>query len=84
MKVYEIYKKYRFFAYSGNDGDLYRNAKLKGWRISDYGSQNVRIQQKINVEWRTIYEWGEWLKRELTNKELKDIENKIKQILGVE
>ena len=81
MQVNEIYKKYKFFAYSGLDGDLYRNAKLKGWRISDYRSQSVRLQQKIDDRWVTKYKWGEWLERNLTDKELEEIEDKIKQLL---
>ena len=78
--THDLYRRYGFFAYSGNDGDLFRKQGLKGWRISDYWGSYVRIQWKEpNWKWITIKEYGNF--EELTDEEYNQLENDIKYLI---
>lgn len=55
--TFDLYEKLGFFAYSGEDGDLFRKQGLGGWRISDYGCSYVRIQTK-GERWKGIQYWN--------------------------
>ena len=36
-----------FFAYSGEDGDLFRKQRFGGWRVQIYWGTNLRVQRKV-------------------------------------
>lgn len=55
--VYEFLERLKFFAYSGEDGDLYRKYRLGGWRISVYWGSSVKIQRK-GEKWRGNQYWN--------------------------
>lgn len=81
MEIYDeddefyILAEHGFFAYSGADGDLFRQNGLAGWRIRYYSGW-ITIQKKGDMwggvqQWNTEYEIG---KRENfhNNKDLTD------------
>ena len=51
-------EKRKFWAYSGEDGDLYRKQGLGGWRVQVYWGTDLAIQHKITDElgtrWVTV------------------------------
>jgi len=55
---YEELEKRKFWAYSGEDGDLYRKQGLGGWRVQVYWGSDLAIQHKITDElgtrWVTV------------------------------
>lgn len=61
IDIYQALQDLGFFAYSGEDGDLYRKNGLKGWRVQVYWGALVRIQQKgvyFPDKWATIRKFG--------------------------
>lgn len=55
LNSHDILRKYKFFAYSGDDGDLYRKNGLKGYRISVY-PDSITIESKAE-KWRGHQYW---------------------------
>lgn len=59
----EVLKDEGFFAYSGASGDLFRHAKVPGWRVSTFWGTYAKIQKKDKigraVQWRTVRTYGE-------------------------
>ena len=55
---YDELEKRKFWAYSGEDGDLYRKQGLGGWRVQVYWGSDLAIQHKITDElgtrWVTV------------------------------
>lgn len=58
VSLYTEVEKRKFFAYSGEDGDLYRKQRFGGWRIQLYWGTQLCIQ-------RLVKDWGgrRWLTR---------------------
>ena len=56
--LYDELEKRKFWAYSGEDGDLYRKQGLGGWRVQVYWGSDLAIQHKITDElgtrWVTV------------------------------
>jgi hypothetical protein len=62
VSAHRVLKKHGFFAYSGDDGDLYRKHGVAGWRVSVHGNHAIRIDKKgrpVNGRntWTAIREW---------------------------
>jgi len=55
---YDQLEQRKFWAYSGEDGDLYRKHGLGGWRVQIYWGNDLAIQHKITDElgtrWITV------------------------------
>ena len=60
INIYDALEDLGFYAYSGEDGDLYRKHGLKGWRISVYFGHYVEIQRRDGSRrWRTVRYYGD-------------------------
>lgn len=51
VSPHDVLRELGFFAYSGEDGDLYRKHGMGGWRVSIYGWGSYRIQQRSKERW---------------------------------
>jgi len=59
INIYDALEDLGFYAYSGEDGDLYRKHGLKGWRISVYWGSSVSIQRRSGYrDWETVRHYG--------------------------
>jgi hypothetical protein len=48
ISFYQALEDLGFFAYSGEDGDLYRKHGLGGWRVQVYWGTDLAIQKKVH------------------------------------
>lgn len=83
FSVYNALEERGFFAYSGEDGDLYRKHGLAGWRISVY-PWSVRIQTKHTDslrKWATVYEVRNEDSKRLTKEQKKRFMGKVDELV---